>query len=322
MTKPVQDVRQPSAVIPVSPVTAQAQRELQIAAIGIDSSHLPEFSKRIRKLRADGKTRCRVTQMWTDGLHRMPEDEVRKWRMQAEAEGVVMAESMDAMLDAADGVMVLAVDGNRHLELAEEALKRSLPTYIDKPLTCNLPDAKKILELARKHHTPCYSASSLRFANEVRGLDQLSLGRLDAIDAYGPGELNPAMKGLFFYGIHTIEMVDALWGGGVARVRCDQMPDRDIVQLQYHDGRYAHLRMDRKAAYDFGATVHGSDAIHSFKVDFAQIYDRLIEGMTGFFEGGPPPATLDRLVEAIAVIETAHTSAETGGGWVDMPVWD
>lgn len=302
-----------------STVINPATRELQIAAIGIDSSHLPEFSKRIRKLRADGKTRCRVTQMWTDGNHKMPADEVEKWRLQAEAEGVVMTESMDDLLDAADGVMVLAVDGNRHLELAEKAMMRSLPTYIDKPLTCNLPDARKILELASKYHTPCYSASSLRFANEVRGLDKLNLGKLESIDAYGPGELNDAMKGLFFYGIHTIEMVDAMWGGGIAKVRCDQTPDRDIVQLQYRDGRYAHLRMERKGAYDFGATVHGSEAIHSFKVDFGQIYDRLIEGMTSFFEGGEPPATLDRLVEAIAVIESAHTSAESGGGWVELP---
>lgn len=303
-------------------VATPATRELQIAAIGIDSSHLPEFSKRIRKLRLEGKTRCRVTQMWTDGNHKMPADEVQKWRLQAEAEGVVMAGSMDAALEGADGVMVLAVDGNRHLELAEKALTRSLPTYIDKPLTCNLPDARRILELARKHNTPCYSASSLRFANEVRGLDKLDLGRIESIDAYGPGELNDAMKGLFFYGIHTIEMVDAMWGGGIAKVRCDQTPDRDIVQLQYKDGRYAHLRMERKGAYDFGATVHGEKAIHSFKVDFSQIYDRLIEGMTSFFEGGGPPATLDRLVEAIAVIESAHASAESGGGWVDLPKLD
>ena len=317
MAKITQDHQRPATPIPSA--SATDTRELQIAAIGIDSSHLPEFVKRIRKLRQDGKTRCRVTQMWTDGVHGLAADQVEKWRLQAEAEGVVMTESMDAMLDAADGVMVLAVDGNRHLELAEKALKRSLPTYIDKPLTCNLPDARKVLELARTHNTPCYSASSLRFANEVRGLDQLDLGKLEAIDAYGPGELNAAMKGLFFYGIHTIEMVDAMWGGGIEKVRCDQTDPRDIVQLIYKDGRYAHLRMDRKGAYDFGATVHGSDAIHSFKVDFAQIYDRLIEGMTGFFEGGEPPATLDRLVEAIAVIESAHQSAETGGGWIKLP---
>ncbi|GAB4108612.1 MAG: Gfo/Idh/MocA family oxidoreductase [Phycisphaeraceae bacterium] len=309
--------------IPRPPVGTKAPaREIQIAAIGIDSSHLPEFAKRIRKLRQDNQTRCRVTQMWTDGIHKMPEDEVRKWQQQAEAEGVVMTDSMDDLLDAADGVMVLAVDGNRHLELAEKALMRGLPTYIDKPLACNLPDALKILELSQKHNAPCYSASSLRFANEVKNLDTLNLGQLEAIDAYGPGELNPAMKGLYFYGIHTIEMVDAMWGGGVAKVRCDQTENRDIVQLIYKDGRYAHLRMDRRGAYDFGATVHGSQAIHSFKVDFSQIYDRLIEGMVRFFEGGEPPATLDRLVEAIAIIETAHQSAESDGRWLDMPPLD
>jgi virulence factor len=295
---------------------------MQIAAIGIDSSHLAEFSKRIRRERDAGNTRCRVTQMWTDGNHKMPEDEVQKWRMQAEAEGVVMCASMDEMLDSVDGVMVLAVDGNRHLELAEKALSRSLPTYIDKPLTCDLNEARKVLELARKHNARCYSASSLRFANEVKGLDKLNLGKLEAVEAYGPGELSDAMKGLFTYGIHTIEMVDSMWGGGVAKVRSDSTENRDIVQLQYHDGRYAHLRMERKASYDFGATIHGSDAVHSFKVDFSEVYNRLIEGMTGFFEGKEPPASLESLVEAIAVIETAHRSVDAGGAWIDMPKLD
>ena len=308
------------ARIPQSP--SAEVKELQIAAIGIDSSHLPEFTKRFRKERELGKTRCRVTQMWTDGNHKMPADEVEKWRLQAEAEGVVMTDSLDAVLDAADGVMVLAVDGNRHLELARKALERGLPTYIDKPLTCDLADARKILDLATRHNAPCYSASSLRFANEVKRLDRLGLGQLHTIDAYGPGELNDAMKGLFFYGIHTIEMVDAMWGGGVKKVRADSTPDRDIVQLQYQDGRYAHLRMERKGAYDFGATVHGQDAIHVFKVDFSEVYNRLVEGMTGFFEGGPAPAKLDSLVETIAVIEAAHHSIERQGQWVDMPKLD
>ncbi len=306
----------------VQTTTDNAARELQIAAIGIDSSHLPEFTKRFRKEREAGKTRCRVTQMWTDGNHKMPADEVTKWRLQAESEGVVMSESMDEILDAVDGVMVLAVDGNRHMELAQKSLERGLPTYIDKPLTCNLNDARKVLQLARKHNARCYSASSLRFANEVKALDQFGLGQLYAIDAYGPGELNNAMKGLFFYGIHTIEMVDAMWGGGIAKVRSDSFVDRDIVELQYHDGRFAHLRMERKGAYDFGATVHGADAIHSFKVDFSEVYNRLVEGMTGFFEGKEAPARLENLVEAIAVIETAHQSVDAGGVWLDMPKLD
>ena len=110
-------------------VATPATRELQIAAIGIDSSHLPEFSKRIRKLRLDGKTRCRVTQMWTDGNHKMPADEVEKWRMQAEAEGVVMAESMDAMAADAESAVETAMPETPSCEVSIVGMVKAIDWF-------------------------------------------------------------------------------------------------------------------------------------------------------------------------------------------------
>ena len=59
------------------------------------------------------------------------------------------------------------------------------------------------------------------------------------------------MEGLFYYGVHAIEMVDAIWGPGVKRVSALYLEDRDLLDLDYHDGRYARLRMERKGRYDF-----------------------------------------------------------------------
>ena len=126
------------------------------------------------------------------------------------------------------------------------------------------------------------------------------------------------MEGLFFYGVHVIEMVDAIWGPGVKRVSAIHLPDRDLVDLDYHDGRYARLRMERKGSYDFGATVHGEKGIKQFKVDFAPVYMRLIQGMTGFFEGGPAPVDLRDLVENVAVMEAGNASMKAHGEWVEI----
>ncbi len=262
-----------------------------------------------------------VTQCWTDGRHDMPEADVEQWLMRARAEGVERADDLDAMLDAVDGVLVLGVNGHKHLEQATPALERGLATYIDKPLTCDLSQAKQILERARQSDARCYSASSLRFAPEVEALRDAAgdrLGEPVTIDAYGPGELNESMRGLFFYGVHTIEMVDAIWGPGVERVRAVSTDDRDLLELAYGDGRYARLRMERRGAYAFGATVHGTKAVEPFVVDFGPVYDRLIAGMVRFFEGGDPPAPLRDIVENIAVIEAAHRSIERDGQWTQV----
>jgi hypothetical protein len=155
----------------------------------------------------------------------------------------------------------------------------------------------------------------------VTGLPREAIGDIVAIDAVGPGELNPSMEGLFFYGVHTIEMVDALFGKpGVKRVRATTNASRDLIDLDYVDGRSAHLRLERMGSYDFAATVHGSKSLHQFKVDFAGVYDRLVEGMCGFFEGGSAPAGLRDVVENVAVMTSGNQSLRENGRWVDVEV--
>ncbi|MEO1534458.1 MAG: Gfo/Idh/MocA family oxidoreductase [Planctomycetota bacterium] len=292
---------------------------IRIGAIGVDTSHLPEFSRRLKEMHDAGAFGGRVTSMLDVGDHGWPDaDQVSDWVATTADLGVERAGSMDELLDSVDAVMVLAIDGNRHLELATPALERGLPTYIDKPLTCDVEQAKRILELSRARDARCYSASSLRFATELESIPN-DLGTMVAIDAFGPGELNDTMPGLFHYGVHTIEMVDAIWGPGVKRVSAIEFPDRHLVDLEYRDGRYARLRLDRKAAYDFGATIQGDKKSHQFLVDFGPVYTRLVAGMAGFFEGKAAPAQLRDIVENIAVMAAGNESITQAGAWVDVP---
>lgn len=289
---------------------------MKLGVVGADSSHLPVFSQRIKELRDAGETSCVVTACWDDGKHDWPNaDDVRKWRSEAEGQGVRFVGSMDELLGEAEGVLVLAVSGDRHLELARPALERGLPTYVDKPLACALEEAREIARLAESGGARCYSASSLRFAEELDRIDRAALGELTAIDAFGPGELNDGAPGLLHYGVHTIEMVDAIWGGGVERVSCRAEEDRHVVDLAYKDGRLARLRLERKGAYEFGATVHGTKGVHQFTVDFGPVYGRLVRGMVRFFEGGPAPAELGAIVENVAVMTAGNRSAEREGAW-------
>jgi predicted dehydrogenase len=293
---------------------------IRIGAIGVDTSHLPEFSRRLKSMHDSGTFKGRVTRMLDVGDHGWPDAaQVMKWQEATRELGVEPARAMDELLGSVDAVMVLAIDGNRHLDLARAALERGLPTYIDKPLTCDVGQARQILALSRRSGARCYSASSLRFATELEALPREALGQMAAIDAFGPGELNDTMPGLFHYGVHTIEMVDAIWGPGVKRVSAVAMPDRHLLDMEYHDGRYARLRLDRRAAYDFGATVQGTKATHQFRVDFGPVYTRLVAGMARFFEGGPAPAGLRDIVENVAVMAAGNESIGRDGAWVAVP---
>ena len=305
----------PSASPPVREAT---RGELRLGAVGVDSSHLPEFTRRVAELNRRGETRCRVTAFWQAPEQDMPAEQVDAWVAEARSQGAEPVEDLETMLDHVDGVMVLAVAGHKHLALAESAIRRGLPTYIDKPLACDVAEARRIRQMSIEHAAPCYSASSLRFATEPRTIDRDALGELKAVDAFGPGELHRLMPGVLFYGVHTIEMVDAIWGPGVEAVAAEHHADRDLVRLRYTDGRFAHLRLERAGAYDFGATVHGERAISWFKVDFANVYDRLVDALAHFFETHEPPVALERTVENVAVMVAANASMDRSGAWVDV----
>jgi predicted dehydrogenase len=299
-----------------TPTPNTPAKPFSLGIIGLDSSHVPEFTRRIHAMRDAGDTVCTVTHHWNNGEFSMPAEEVEKWRVDVESMGVKRADSLEAMLDAVDGVLVLSVNGAKHEEQAAMALGRGLPTYIDKPLANDAASAKRILEAARKSSARCYSASSLRFAPELLDIPRDLLGDIVAVDAFGPGELNPDMPRLLYYGVHTVEMVDAIMGPGVAEVRADLSEPRDFIALRYTDGRSANLRLERVGNYDFGATVHGTKAVHHFTVDFGPVYTRLVAGMVRFFTDGQAPVALRDTVENVAVIEAAHRSIEKGGEWI------
>jgi predicted dehydrogenase len=306
---------------------------MRIGAIGIDSSHTPVFTNRINALHKEGKTPCRVTHFWDPGRHEWQHPagaeqsakDVAKWREDTIKEGAQQVGSLDELLKNVDGVMVLNINGHRHLELSIGPIAKGMPTYIDKPLTCSTDQARSLLAMTRQYNARCYSASSLRFITEIPKLDKEKLGDIVAIDAFGNGELLDMMPHLWHYGCHSIEMVDAIfrWSGqgpGVARVSAIATKDYHLLDMQYRDGRLARLRMDRAGAWAFGATVHGTKNVQQFVVDFAPVYSRLVEGMVKFFEGGPAPVDLREIVENVAVMEAGNRSIALGGEWVEVPV--
>ncbi len=287
---------------------------MRIGVIGIDSSHVAAFAGRINSLHRAGKTPCRVTGHW----HPQDIDVTPELRAAAAANAGSAADNVERLLDSVDGVMVLDVDGARHAGSAIAALDRGLPVFIDKPMTCSLVEAKRVLEAVRRLGGRCFSASCLRFAAGVADVPHDRLGQIVAVDAFGNDQPREPMTGLWYYGCHTVEMVAAIMGTGVRRVRARDLSDRTVTDLEFFDGRTARLRFERAGHGTFGATVHGSRAVHQFQDNLAGAYDRLVGAVLQFFEGGPAPVELRDTAEHVAVIEAIHRSIGTDGTSVQV----
>ncbi|HTL29936.1 MAG TPA: Gfo/Idh/MocA family oxidoreductase, partial [Tepidisphaeraceae bacterium] len=255
--------------------------------------------------------------IWHDDKPDTAPERAKKHLDEAIKLGAKEIDTLEHMLDQVDGVVMVQVNGNKHFDLARPVLEHNLPLFIDKPMTCNLDQARKLLDETRRGHARIFSSSSLRWVPEIATLDRAALGKLVAIDAFGPSGHNPTMEGLYFYGVHVFEMIDQIWGPGVKRICARQSPDREVFDLEYTDGRYARGRLDRKGKYHFGATVHGEGDVKQFIVS-GDVYLPMVKGMVKFFEGAEAPVKLRDIVENIAVMSAGNESMTKDGAWVDV----
>jgi predicted dehydrogenase len=132
--------------------------------------------------------------------------------------GVKIADSPDAVAEACDLVFITAADGRTHLDYVRKTISARKPTFIDKPLAVRSEDAREIMRLGEQHHVPIMSASSLRYAPPL--LDALhddALGKIAAADVFGPMPIEPTQGGLFWYGIHSVELLNRVMGSGLRR---------------------------------------------------------------------------------------------------------
>lgn len=307
----------------VAHIDTSTQPVLRVGAIGVDSSHTLQFSRRMYALHAQRETTCLVTCCWdprTPSPFRSFDANADSTEASLRALGVQFSSSLEDLLESVDAVMVLTVDGHGHFELAMQALARGLPTFIDKPLTCSATQAASLLRFTQTHGERCYSASALRFIDKLPSDTNNALGRLVSIEASGPFQELAPMPGLWYYACHTFELVDSLWprARGVSRIRARLEESGHRIELEYHDGRAAVIGLDRAGTAPFTAILRGEHSSFQFQAALASSYDRLVASMCRFFAGSTPEFPLENIAETISAIECAHRSLAQDGAWISL----
>jgi predicted dehydrogenase len=226
--------------------------------------------------------------------------------------GVEITDSIDALIEEVDVVMVLSIDGRKHLEEARHAFAAGKPVFIDKPIAGSLAEAIEIFRLAREHNVPCFSSSSLRFAKRTIDIRQdPKLGELVGCDQYAPCPLEPHHPDLFWYGIHGVEPLFTIMGTGCVSVTRVQTEGTDFAVGVWRDGRIGTFRGIRQGRRGYGSTVFGTKgAVPGGSFDG---YEPLIVEIVKFFKTGKPPVSEAETLEIFAFMEAADESKRQGG---------
>jgi len=215
------------------------------------------------------------------------------------------------------------VDGTVHFERARPFLEAGIPCFIDKPFTCSVADAKKILELSEKKKAPVFSSSSLRYAPEVvEYVADGKKGKLIGCAVHGPAPLSPIPErnaGLYHYGIHPVEVLYTLMGPECQRVTSTHEKGVDVVTGQWKDGRVASLRGIRDGASGYGFVGFAEKGIKAVTIGTSVIYRELLKKIVEFFKTGKAPVEPSTTLEIMAFIEAANKSGANHGAGESIP---
>lgn len=209
-----------------------------------------------------------------------------------EKQGVTKCGSIDELCEKSDVIVILAPSNpETHLGYAEAVLKYGKPTYIDKTFAPDTVTAKKIFELAKKHDTPFFSTSALRYASE-----------LDAVDS--PKQMMVMGGGSNFpeYSVHLCEMIVKKMGCGVTQVSSVNNGTQCAIKADYADGRSAMMIYGAKLPYG----IHfSSDESEKWLSVTSSFFDGLISDMLDFFESGKPSFDINETLEVIRLRDMA-----------------
>jgi len=297
--------------------------------VDFDSSHCVEFTRRFNHIEID-------RDQWVDGgrvvigcpgTSFLSPERLGGFTEEMRRLGVPLVENPRDMLGQIDAVMIESVDGSVHWDRAKPFIEAGVICFVDKPFTCNLLEAQRMVDFAKRHQVPIFSSSALRYAPElvefvaqVQAPDSRT-GKILGAMTYGPAPTRARNPGLFHYGIHATEVLFALLGADCEQVHSmreggDQDSDElgvDVVTGRWHGGRLGTVRGLRSGHRSFGFVAFCERAVRHVAIDMQFAYRELLKRVVQFFETRQSPVAVDDTLRIIAFIEAARDSEKSGG---------
>lgn len=297
-----------------SSVMTHAQSSIRVGVIGLDTSHAGAFSKIMREAPANSPmAKLKIVAAFPGGSADIPSsiDRVPNYTKEFQAQGIEIVDSIDALLEKVDAVMLNSLDGRKHLEQAYPVFKSGKRVFIDKPLAADLTDAIAIAKLAEHFKTPWFTSSSLRFTPTIYRYREKSERKILGAQAWSPCSLEPHHTDLTWYGIHGVEALFTAMGVGCQEVTRTKTEGTDVVVGRWKDGRVGVFRGIRAGTQGYGLTVFGSDFLENDAK--YEGYEPLVVEIAKFFAGGEPPVSGQESIEIMAFIQAAQRSSDQNG---------
>jgi predicted dehydrogenase len=224
---------------------------MKIGIVGAENSHTVAIA---RTLNVDRAVRgARVTHVW---------GETRPLARKAAEAGEIpnIVQRPTDLIGQVDGAVVDHRHPKFHLPAVWPLLEAGIPLFVDKPFCYRKAEGRRFLARAEQLGVPICSFSVLPHQESFLSLQKRvkSLGRLYAVVSTGPCDLRSKHGGIFFYGIHQVDMVLRLLGYEFHQVGIHKgKANNSLATVTWRNGSLATMHLIGSGPVPFHLSVIG-----------------------------------------------------------------
>lgn len=234
---------------------------------------------------------------------------------------VPVLENYDSAVGQVDGIMVTARHGDNHYKYAKPYLKDGIPMFIDKPITYEEEEGIRFMQEAKQAGVRLCGGSTCAYLPETRALAQ-AVAENECGDLVGGTIVCPYMPnspygGFFFYAQHLTDIMTAVFGPDVRRVRAEKMAGAMTVTAMYD--QYCVQGTYVASVGYFGVSVYGNKSTRSEVLTFGtQSFCHEMDDMLHLLRGGEMRKSYEDFVHPVFIMNSILRASESGE-WETIP---
>lgn len=287
------------------------KNELELAIIGLDTSHASVFTRMLNNPsdphRLPG---ARVAKAWPGGSpdFELSWSRVGQFTEEVRQQGATICNTIEEAAQGCDAILLESADGRVHLEQFKKLVPFGKPVFIDKPLACSLAEAEEIARLAAKHDVPVMSSSSLRFLQGLPETVAKHRDQITGVELHGPLSFQKTQPGYFWYGMHTMEMMFAILGPEFQSLEVHCSSEADRIEARWPGGITGRMDLIRGKTVFGGTLVCGSQRIPLPSSDAVEepFYRSLLKEVLHFFRNPRSGLPFSEALKLAAFVEKAN----------------
>lgn len=258
---------------------------MKIGLVDLCTSHPHKFVPLLQKLG------CEVAAVWDSGDAREP-GFAAEFAEQFDIPHV--CRDLAEMVELVDAVTIHSADWGRHIERAEPFLAADKFVCIDKPMVGSVADVERLLDLDRRCPGRIFGGSSCAVTEPLLHLrdEATAVGPIIAALVSGPNDL-------FSYGIHSVELAQAILGYDAESVTCLRPEPLGNYLVRFSSGRDLHLHMHTPSHAWFICVQTTEGGPMTAVLDPARLYQDFLQRFIDFTEGRPGDWLLSERLQPI-----------------------